>query len=98
MIQFRPGREVVVAGIGLHPFGRFPDSDLASLARHAVMEALVDGGIKWSDIPVAYFGLVYYRGMSVGQTALGALGLTGIPNIKKEKTTTNDSTAFKQTY
>ncbi len=98
MIQFRPGREVVVVGVGLHPFGRFPDSDLASLARHAVMEALVDGGIKWSDIPVAYFGHVYYQGMSVGETALAALGLTGIPIINVENACSSGSTAFWQAY
>ena len=32
MTQFRPGREVMVVGVGLHPFGRFPDKSLAGLA------------------------------------------------------------------
>ena len=98
MVQFKPGREVVVAGVGLHPFGRFPESDLASLARDAVTEALVDGGIKWSDIPVAYFGHVYYQGMSIGETALSALGLTGIPIINVENACSSGSTAFWQAY
>ena len=83
MSQFRPGREVVVVGVGLHPFGRFPKQDLASLARSTVVEALKDAGVAWTDIPVAYFGHVYYHGMSVGETALAALGLTGIPNHKR---------------
>ena len=98
MVQFQPGREVVVAGVGLHPFGRFPERDLASLARDAVTEALVDGGIKWSDIPVAYFGHVYYQGMSIGETALSALGLTGIPIINVENACSSGSTAFWQAY
>ena len=98
MVQFKPGREVVVAGVGLHPFGRFPERDLASLARDAVTEALVDGGIKWSDIPVAYFGHVYYQGMSIGETALSALGLTGIPIINVENACSSGSTAFWQAY
>ena len=98
MGQFKPGREVVVAGVGLHPFGRFPERDLASLARDAVTEALVDGGIKWSDIPVAYFGHVYYQGMSIGETALSALGLTGIPIINVENACSSGSTAFWQAY
>ena len=98
MVQFKPGREVVVAGVGLHPFGRFPERDLASLARDAVTEALVDGGIKWSDISVAYFGHVYYQGMAIGETALSALGLTGIPIINVENACSSGSTAFWQAY
>ena len=98
MAQFRPGREVMVAGVGLHPFGRFPDKDLATLALEAVVSALQDAGVSWKDIPVAYFGHVYYHGMSVGQTALAALGLTGIPIINVENACSSGSTAFWQAY
>ena len=85
----------MVVGVGLHPFGRFPRKDLASLARDAVIDALKDAGIRWNDIPVAYFGHVYYYGMSVGETVLSKLGLTGIPIINVENAC---STAFWQAY
>ena len=98
MNQFKPVRDVVVVGVGLHPFGRFPGKDLATLAREAVVAALQDGGVRWRDIPVAYFGHVYYQGMSVGETALGALGLTGIPIINVENACSSGSTAFWQAY
>ena len=98
MTQFKPVRDVVVVGVGLHPFGRFPGKDLATLAREAVVAALQDGGVRWRDIPVAYFGHVYYQGMSVGETALGALGLTGIPIINVENACSSGSTAFWQAY
>jgi len=98
MTQFRPGRDVMVVGVGLHPFGRFPDKDLASLAREAVVAALQDSGVRWKDIPVAYFGHVYYQGMSVGETALAKLGLTGIPIINVENACSSGSTAFWQAY
>ena len=98
MTQFRSGREVSVAGVGLHPFGRFPDKDLASLALPAVIDALNDAGVAWKDIPVAYFGHVYYHGMSVGETALAKLGLTGIPIINVENACSSGSTAFWQAY
>ena len=98
MTQFRPGREVMVVGVGLHPFGRFPNKDLASLACAAVVEALKDSGVRWKDIPVAYFGHVYYHGMSVGETALAKLGLTGIPIINVENACSSGSTAFWQAY
>ena len=95
---FKPAREVAVVGVGLHPFGRFPGKDLASLARDAVVAALQDAGVSWRAIPVAYFGHVYYQGMSVGETALGPLGLTGIPIINVENACSSGSTAFWQAY
>jgi acetyl-CoA acetyltransferase len=98
MTQFRPDREVMVIGVGLHPFGRFPGKDLASLALDAVVEALKDSGVRWKDIPIAYFGHVYYHGMSVGETALSKLGLTGVPIINVENACSSGSTAFWQAY
>lgn len=98
MNRIRSGREVMVAGVGLHPFGRFPDQDLASLALEAVVQALKDAGVSWKDVPVAYFGHVYYQGMSVGETALAKLGLTGIPIINVENACSSGSTAFWQAY
>ncbi len=98
MSQFRPGRDVMVVGVGLHPFGRFPNEDLAGMALVSVVEALRDAGVAWKDIPVAYFGHVYYQGMSVGETALAKLGLTGIPIINVENACSSGSTAFWQAY
>ena len=98
MSEFRAGRDVMVVGVGLHPFGRFPEEDLASLARDAVVDALKDAGIRWKDIPVAYFGHVYYHGMSVGETVLSKLGLTGVPIINVENACSSGSTAFWQAY
>ena len=95
---FKPAREVSVVGVGLHPFGRFPGKDLATLARDAVVAALHDAAVPWRAIPVAYFGHVYYQGMSVGETALGPLGLTGIPIINVENACSSGSTAFWQAY
>ena len=98
MSQFRPGRDVMIVGVGLHPFGRFPNEDLAGMALVSVVEALRDAGVAWKDIPVAYFGHVYYQGMSVGETALAKLGLTGIPIINVENACSSGSTAFWQAY
>ena len=98
MTKRESGRGVMVIGVGLHPFGRFQKKDLASLARDAVVEALKDANVPWNKIPVAYFGHVYYHGMSVGETALSALGLTGVPIINVENACSSGSTAFWQAY
>ena len=88
----------MVAGVGLHPFGRFGDKGMGTMAREAVVEALKDCGVSWKDIQVAYFGHVYYHGMSGGETALSPLGLTGIPIINVENACSSGSTAFWQAY
>ena len=98
MTHPKPGREVVVAGVGLHPFGRFPGKDLSDLALDAVVESLKDAQVQWRDIPIAYFGHVYYQGMSLGETTLSRLGLTGIPIINVENACSSGSTAFWQAY
>ncbi|MCI0830864.1 MAG: thiolase family protein, partial [Chloroflexi bacterium] len=98
MNQIKPGREVMVVGVGLHPFGRFPDKDLGELAIEAVVPALKDAGVRWKDIAIAYFGHVYYQGMSVGETTLSKLGLTGVPIVNVENACSSGSTAFWQAY
>ena len=98
MTEVRPGREVVVAGVGLHPFGRFREKDLSTLALGAVVPALEDAGVEWKDIPIAYFGHVYYQGMSLGETTLSKLGLTGVPIVNVENACSSGSTAFWQAY
>ena len=98
MNNLKTGREVVVAGVGLHPFGRFRDKPLASLALDSVIAALQDAAVAWKDIQVAYFGHVYNEGMSFGETSLSKLGLTGIPIINVENACSSGSTAFWQAY
>ena len=93
-----PHREVVVLGVGLHPFGRFPYKDLPQLAREAVVQALGDAGARWKDIQIAYFGHVYYQGMSLGEVTLRDLGLTGVPIINVENACSSGSTAFWQAF
>ncbi len=61
-------RDVAVIGIGMHPWGRFPDKTFVDLGVHAVREALADAGLKWSDIPAAVAGL-YAWGSTTGLSA-----------------------------
>ncbi len=94
----QPNREVVVAGVGLHPFGRFPEKSVQDLARGAVLEALEDAGVSFKAIQAAYFGQVYYEGMSMGESVLRALGLTSIPIMNVDNACSSGSSAFWQAY
>ena len=76
-------RPVFVRGIGIHPFGRFPDRDLTDLGAHAVQAALTDAGIHRPAPCSAYCGSVY-GGVAVGHKVLTRLGLSGgaITNVE----------------
>ena len=98
MEQIRINRKVRVAGVGLHPFGKFRNKDISVMAREAVVEALGDAGLPWNKVQVGYFGHVYYEGMSIGERVLSPLGLTGIPIINVENACSSGSTALWQAF
>ena len=63
-------REVVVLGVGMHPFGRFLDKSLSDLAKVAIWDALKDANVPAKDIQVAYLGNSI-GGLITGQRGLG---------------------------
>jgi len=71
-------REVVIAGVGIHPFGRFPDKDYRDIGREAALMALKDANVPWKDIQVGYVGNVMAE-MTKGHQILQYFGQTGIP-------------------
>src|SRR5574338_168958 len=74
-------RDVVVLGVGLHPFGRFPDRPLDALARHAALAALDDAGMAFDEIEAGFVGRVGGTGppVGVGTHIFSELGQHGIP-------------------
>jgi benzoylsuccinyl-CoA thiolase BbsB subunit len=75
------GENVVVLGVGLHPFGRFPTKTLDDLAREAALAALDDAGIEFKQVEAGYVGRVGGTGppVGVGMRLFGELGQYGIP-------------------
>ena len=76
-------RPVYVAGVGLHPFGRFADRTLTALGAEAVRAALHDAGLGRGDFQAAFCGTVY-GGVATGHKVLTALGLSGVPIVNVE--------------
>jgi acetyl-CoA acetyltransferase len=73
---------VEVAGIGLHPFGRF-DESVTELGAHAVRGALADAEVRRAGFQAAFCGTAY-AGVAAGHKVLGSLGLTGGPIVDVE--------------
>ena len=78
---------VEIAGVGLHPFGRFGDTPATALGVSAARDALADAG--WTPagargrIGAAYCATAY-GGVASGHRVLGAVALTGIPIVDVE--------------
>ncbi len=75
--------DVAVAGVGIHPFGRFEDRTTTDLGVVAVRDALADAGLTGGDVQAAYCGTAY-GGVASGHRVLGRLGATGMPILDVE--------------
>ncbi len=76
-------RPVYVAGVGIHPFGRFGEKTLTELGAHAVRAALAEARVGRGGFEAAFCGTVY-GGVAAGHKVLTALGLSGVPIVNVE--------------
>lgn len=93
--------DIEVLGVGMHPFGRFPDSSLKDLARVAIVSAIVDAGLGVKDIEAAYSanamaGVLQGQEQIRGQTVMREVGIERIPIVNVENACASGSTALRQ--
>ena len=74
---------VEVAGVGLHPFGRFESTTVTEMGVVAVRAALAEAGVERDGFQAAFCGTVY-SGVAAGHKVLSALGMTGMPIVDVE--------------
>src|SRR5262244_4630089 len=74
---------VEIAGVGIHPFGRFGDTSVVELGVAAVRAALADAGVGRGGFQAAFCGTVY-GGVAAGHKVLTALGLSSVPIVNVE--------------
>ena len=75
-------RDVFVVGVGLHPWGRFPDKGWVEMAADVIHDAVDDAGVRWPDIEAMACGAMQWggsTGIRAGNTIAAAIGETGIP-------------------
>src|SRR5689334_2962614 len=72
---------VTIAGVGIHPFGRFEGVSNTEMGVHAVRAALAEAGDPTFD--AAFCGTAY-GGVASGHKVLGALARTGMPIVDVE--------------
>lgn len=92
-------RDIIVAGVGMTPFGKFVDRSIASLTSEAIAAALADAGAEPDAIDATVFsnaaaGIITGQEMIRGQCALRDTALLGKPVYNVENACASGSTAF----
>ncbi|MBW2230130.1 MAG: transporter [Deltaproteobacteria bacterium] len=75
--------EVAVLGLGMHPWGKFPDKPLNDICRVAVEAALADAGVRWREVDAVAAASSRFSGGKGwglnGNDIVEEMGSTGIP-------------------
>jgi len=77
-------RQVAIIGVGMHPWGRFPDKTFVDMGVEAAVQALKDANIGWQKVQGMAAGIWVWgslSGLNPGPLVASALGETGIPII-----------------
>lgn len=79
-------RELAIVGVGLHPWGVFPDKTMPEMGVDAIMEALADANMSWREIETMACGAYMFTADKAGVPAMlmgtfieQIMGSTGIP-------------------
>jgi acetyl-CoA acetyltransferase len=91
--------DVYVVGIGMTPFGRFPDKTVKTMTREVLDETLADAHLERKDVQAAYFanttqGHMEGQEFIRGPIALRSAGIEGIPVVTVENACASGATAF----
>ncbi len=74
---------VDVAGVGIHPFGRFEDRTITDMGVSAVRAALAEAGMSRGGFQAAFCATAY-GGVASGHKVLSRIGMTGMPIVDVE--------------
>lgn len=92
---------IEIAGVGMHPFGRFPDRSLKDLVRIATVGAMDDAGVGPAGIEAVYAGngmagLLQGQEQIRGQAVLREVGIERVPVVNVENACASGSSALRQ--
>jgi len=88
--------DVVIAGVGIHKFGRYEDKTFEQIGQEAIRMALKDANnMSFKDVQIAFCGHMH-SGTGAGHKVLAGIGLTGIPIVNVETACASGGTALQQ--
>jgi len=94
-------REVSIIGVGLHPWGKFPEKTFVDLGVDAIAKALADANIQWKEIETICAGIYIWGGNAghlPGQYLASVFGETGIPIVNVYNACATGASALRLAY
>jgi len=94
-------REVAIIGVGIHPWGKFPQKTFVDLGVEAIANALVDANIEWNKIETICSGIYIWGGNAghlSGQYLASVFGETGIPIVNVYNACATGASALRLAY
>src|SRR4030043_2236757 len=76
--------KTVIAGVGIHKFGRFPEKSVEEMGKFAIEMALADAGIKFKDVQAMYLSNSGSMYPGIGPKTAFLFGRTTIPIVNVE--------------
>jgi len=87
---------VVIAGIDMIPFGRFPDRSLEDLGAEAALMALADADLTIHDVQALYCGSALQATAFPGQRVLRRIGQRTMPVLNVVNGCATGASAFRE--
>ena len=75
-------KDIAILGVGMHPWGKWPDRSFSEYALVATNNALEDANLEWKDIQFVAGGSTIYsgtRGLLSGSCLAEEMGWSGVP-------------------
>ena len=94
-------RDVAIIGVGIHPWGKFPQKSFIDLGVDATAKALADANIEWKAIETVCSGIYIWGGNAghiSGQYLAGVFGETGIPIVNVYNACATGASALRVAY
>jgi len=93
--------DVVILGVGMHPWGKLENKSWVEMGTESVRAALKDANIEWKDLNSVACGVYPWGGKSglfAGQQLASAMGRTGIPIVNIYNACATATSAFRVGY
>ena len=89
------GNEAIIAGVGIHKFGRFPEQSAEELGKYAIDMALADANMEFKDVQAMFqsnSGTIY---PGIGPKIAFMFGRTTIPIVNLEAACAGGGTCLR---
>lgn len=94
-------REVAIVGVGMHPWGKYPEKTIVDMCVEATLKALQDANMNWREVGFVASGCspwFHMGGLLIGNYMPERLGETGVPVVNVFNACATPISALREAY